>query len=153
MIFLKLLILVLAVLVLCFITACIYLHRRAQTSKLQNEFLSGTIPATLPDGFYRGSVNLKTSWQGKRFDRATNSGINVLADKEAFPFKTYLGPGNVDPQLQVIKIDYNVPQNPWYLRPILDEIVQTKPGHFLGKLQLRLLPGITVALGYFRLAK
>lgn len=151
MIVVKLLGLLLSSILVYFIGACIYLHRRTQTSGLQSDFLAGTIPLTLPDGLYQGTVNLKTSWLGKRFDRDNQTGINILQDRDAFPFKTSVGPGNVDPKLQVVKIDYNVPANPFYLRPIMDEIVETKSGHFLGKLQLRLLPGVSIALGYFTL--
>ena len=130
---------------------------QTQHSKAQASFLKGTSPNPTPNGFLHGSVGIKTSWLGKKFDAKSKTGINVLRQeqgrKELFPFKTYRGKGLIDTNLEVLKIDYNTSQNPWYIHFILDELVQQKPGIYLGKLHLRLLPGVSFALGFFTLTK
>jgi len=126
----------------------------SQRSPAQAEFTAGKVPDPLPDGFYAGSVDgLKTSWRGKKFNASSQSGINLFGNEEQYPFKTYVSRGASDRGLQTLKIDYNVAGNALWLRPILDEMVETSPGHYLGKVQLRLLPGWPFTLGYFRLQK
>jgi hypothetical protein len=138
------------------VTFCAYLHHRAQNSALQKSFLAGTIPSLLPDGLYTGTVGgTQTTWKGKKFNRAEQRGINVFQDDfsahEAYPFKTYVGTGAVDKQIQTVKIDYNLPENPLWLRVLLDEIVETTPGNFLGKLEIQIFPSMYITLGYFEL--
>ena len=68
-----------------------------------------------------------------------------------YPFRTEVGPGLADP-VQVMKIDYDIPENPLWLRSILDEIVQVGPNHYLGKVHLRFGP-MHATVGYFELRK
>ena len=125
------------------------------TSSQEKEFSAGTV-TTMPDGFYSGTViGPKVTWLGKRFDAARGTGINVFStgtntttDKYPFVFSKAQG---VHDTMQVIAIDYNLPENPWYQRPVLDEIVMTAPGQYLGKLQLRIIPGYPFALTFFGL--
>jgi hypothetical protein len=119
----------------------------------QAEFRAGTIPTDLPDGPYDGSSPSleRGSWHGKSFDRAKATGLNRVGDGEKYPFAMYFGRGLRDP-IKVITIDYNHPSNPWWLRLVTDEIVQTSPNHFLGKIQVRIL-GLTFSVGYFELKK
>lgn len=134
----------------------------------QKLFTSGTIPNPLPNGLYKGTVPGHTfSWLGKKFFAAGESasggnasegtGINLFKDgsatTEKYPFKTSLGLGLRDHSLNVLQIDYNIPANPFWLRPILDEIVEIAPGHYLGKLQVRFIPGFPFTLSYFELKK
>ncbi len=120
----------------------------------QKVFLSGKIPNPLPDGFYKGSLRkLKTSWQGKKFDAKNSTGINLISGKELYPFKTYIAKGLADKNLDVLKIDYDIPGNPFWLRFILDEIVETSPNHCLGKVHIKLIPGLPITLGFFQLEK
>lgn len=128
-------------------------------SKNQKLFLGGVVPNPAPDGLYRGSVSgPKVSWLGKRFSAATSRGINSFDDdtdgqREQYPFRTYVGKGLRDLGTDVFKIDYNVPENPWWLRTILDEIVEIDPGHYLGKVHVQLIPGYPFTLAYFELEK
>ncbi len=129
-----------------------------QTAPGQKLFLNGKIPAKAPDGTYHGSVkNLKTSWIGKAFNPKDASGINNFKEQggivKKYPFKTYVGRGIQDKGKDVLKIDYNIPGNPLWLRFILDEVVETKPNKLLGKLHIRILPGLAFSLGYFNLEK
>ena len=124
-----------------------------QYGDTQHEFLAGK--AVMPQGLWPGVLpGYTTSWQGKKFTGDT--GINVFSrdgkNVDVYPFKTYIARGAVDP-IDVVKIDYNTKGNPFWLRLILDEVVQVKPNEYLGKLQLRLVPGLPITLLYFRLER
>ena len=101
---------------------------------------------SLPNGFYKGSVGFKTSWEGKKFNAENSSGINLFDGQEKYPFKTY-------EEKDVLKIDYNLPENPFWVRLILDEIVEISKDKYLGTIKLRLIPGFPVTIGHFRLEK
>ncbi len=111
----------------------------------------------MPDGVYQGDIGRATSWVGKKFDAQTSSGINVFnengAKVEKYPFITSTNKGVVDKNLDVIKIDYNVPENPFWLRLIADEIVEIAPNEYSGKMFVKVIPGFPFALLYFRLKK
>jgi hypothetical protein len=131
-----------------------------QSAPEQKLFSGGKLPSTPPEGLYRGTVKgLDTSWIGKTFFSEKSGGINNFRVKDSmetvlkYPFKTYVGKGLVDRSIEVLKIDYDIPQNPFWLKFILDEIVETEPNKFLGKVHLRFMSGITFTLGYFTLEK
>jgi len=147
---------VLAVIVGTLVVALLYLQWR--TSRVshdarQTEFAGGTVPSPLPDGSYQGQVRGYTgSWIGKSFDLATGTGVNNFKDgHQLYPFKFYAGHGLSD-KIPVLKIDYNVPQNSWWVRHLVDEVVQTSPNHFLGKIHVH-IAGLTFSVGYFTLEK
>ncbi len=125
----------------------------------QKRFLAATAPAPAPDGSYAGTVaSPHVSWLGKKFNAADSSGINVFDTSngtkvERYPFATSSGKGLTDRDLNVLKIDYNVSANPFWLRPILDEIVQIGPDHYLGKMQARVIPGYPFTLAFFELTR
>lgn len=132
--------------------------RLTQRSPKQDEFLRGRVPRELPDGFYEGSADFDTrSWKGKTFNADEARGVNILEKDggrgEEFPFRLYTGPGIQDPEIEVLKIDYDIAGNPLWLRSILDEVVEVDDGTLLGKIHVRLVPGLPFSLGYFRLEK
>ena len=127
-------------------------------------FLPGdlvTMSLTRPsDAFVRWVSGHYMPWLGKKFDPNTNEGINILrpaarsqmkllwksyvpqvaadGNLEAFPFKTRVAPGALDPNVDVLKIDYDFDANPSFLiRHILDELVQIDEGLYLGKILYR----------------
>lgn len=128
----------------------------------QKTFLAGQVPNPLPDGSYHGTVpGYTVPWLGKKFNAADHSGINLFkngggdisaAPAEKYRFRTSMGPGLKDANVTVIKIDYDIPENPFWLRWILDEIVETAPGVYLGKMIVRFF-GTSFALIYFTLEK
>ncbi len=131
---------------------------KVQTAPGQKVFLAGNIPEKSPEGIYKGSVkNLTTKWIGKSFNAKDSSGINNFkeGDKivQKYPFKTYVGRGIQDRDKDVLKIDYNIPENPLWLRFILDEVVEIAPNKFLGKVHISFLSGLAFSLGYFTLEK
>ncbi len=110
-------------------------------------------------------------WRGKVFDAAQQSGCNLFtaASKplirpfdpavrddrsglvRAYPFRTGVGAGVIDRDRQVLKIDYDLPANPFGLiRRVLDELVELAPGYYLGKAHLR-VRGHWRTVAYFTL--
>ena len=149
-----------------------------ESSGRQKEFANGTLPFEPPHGFYRGVAHLpgdgQTPWLGKSFDPANRTGINVFTPRgasflkrltpsyklfqkntegntEAYFFKTSIGPGIKDPDLQVFKLDYDSPDNPFLVRLVLDEMVETAPDQFLGKVHVKVFPGYHATVGFFGL--
>ena len=133
-----------------------------RTWQIQNDerekiFLAGTVPNPVLDGLYYGAVPGHTvSWLGKKFYAAREKGINVFSDGkggevEQYPFVTSVGKGLHEKNLDVLKIDYDIPGNPVWLRLVVDEVVQVAPGWYLGKLEARMIPGYPFALTYFEL--
>ena len=146
-------IIILTIIIFLLISFVLLRSWQIQNNPNQKLFLNGKIPNPKPDELYKGTVNFKTSWQGKKFDASSSSGINLIDGKENYPFKTYVGKGVQDKNLDVYKIDYNIPTNAFWLRFILDEIVEISPNKFLGKVHLKLIPGLPFSLGFFRLEK
>ncbi|MDQ4145571.1 MAG: hypothetical protein M3198_17880 [Actinomycetota bacterium] len=112
------------------------------------------------DAVGRGIAELYMPWLGKSFTRDAGTGVNVftrqarvllkalwpsyvpereLSDRiEAFPLETRIGPGAVDPVVEVLKIDYDLEANPTFIvRSVLDELVQVDEGLYLGKVLYR----------------
>lgn len=101
-------------------------------------------------------------WKGKTFDPAKAEGQNVFSAKgrfvarllwpryrglarfgpgldTAFRFLTSAGESAAQKDLQVMRIDYDLPDNPaWPIRRVLDELVRVDEGLYLGRALLRL---------------
>jgi hypothetical protein len=91
-------------------------------------------------------------WLGKRFDAQAKNGTNSLSrlgllarpiakvrkagdHYEAFPMTNWVEKGKTDPGTDVLVIDYaSVPDNPWPVSHIRDELVQIVPHTYLGKM-------------------
>ncbi len=114
-------------------------------------------------------------WLGKSFDASAMGGVNVLHKSargplralwpsyeperevddrlEAFPFRTRVAPGEVDPAVDVLKIDYDFDANPQFIiRRILDELVDIDDGLYLGRVLFRTRDRF-VPIGFFSLAR
>lgn len=128
---------------------------RTKSSKYQQDFLKGKIPSSPLNGFYQGQVHTQTTWLGKVFDAKNQIGINRFKKgedtQELYQFKTYLGKGLTD-NISVVKLDYNLPTNPVYLRFVIDELVEVAPEKYIGKLNVKFGP-LAFALGFFQLEK
>jgi hypothetical protein len=113
-------------------------------------------------------------WQGKSFHAAANRGENRLIGSArwparllwprysmrgvsegllAFDFETYVEAGKVDPDREVLVIDYaKVDDNPRVvIKSIRDELVEIVPGAYLGKILYRTGEDRYRNLGYFAL--
>ena len=139
----------------------------------QGDFLTSTLFGPL-DSFGRFMARLWLPWRGKRFDAASSSGYNYLTPGgrrvgrivwpgyrdwhrvnpslyHALNFKTFTGPSLSDPNLTVLKLDYDLPENPGFLvRSVMDELVQVSHGYYLVKALLRINSKYRLA-GYFTL--
>lgn len=149
-------------------------------SAYHKQFIAGKIPENAPDGFYKGTAHIlfdkQTPWLGKSFDRSNRLGFNIFTpvgakilkitapfykrysvneegNTLAFYFQTRTEPGIKDKDLDVIKLDYDSTENPFRIRLILDEIVETAPQEYIGKIHLKVFPGFFCTIGYFSLRK
>lgn len=149
-----------------------------ERSPYQRQFAQGRVPAPLPQGFHPGVAHVlwdkQTPWLGKYFDRQQQLGHNIFTplgvrilkfaspfyrqfsrnedgNTRAYYFKTWVGKGKKDGALDVLKLDYAMPENPLFIRIILDELVEIAPQQYLGKIHVKLLPGFWISIGYFGL--
>jgi hypothetical protein len=114
-------------------------------------------------------------WKGKTFNTITHTGQNIFTRDSlllirlffpfyrgvveegfetyrAFRFRTWVGPGLLDPDRTVFKIDYDSPDNPGLtIRRVLDEVVQIGDGVYLGKAHLKWWWGRWQTVAYFLL--
>ncbi|HEX2090669.1 MAG TPA: hypothetical protein VHI54_12230 [Actinomycetota bacterium] len=113
-------------------------------------------------------------WQGKAFSPVASNGVNRLTtsarlplkalfpsytpeavtgnDLDAFTFRTSVGPGAIDRDINVFKVDYDFEPNPGLIRRVLDELVEAGPGSYLGKILFK-IRGEFRAIGFFSLRK
>lgn len=121
--------------------------------------------------------NVWMPWLGKTFDPARQSGDNIFT-KASYPlaryfnpfyrgfvpdrpysyrgfgFRTYVAPGLFDADLSVLKIDYNLRENPpLTVRRVLDELVQISDDLFLGKAHVRWWWGTWQTVAFFALTQ
>lgn len=146
---------VLPMILIFFILCGVVRTQLEEASPNQSLFTKGSV-TNLPDGFYKGHIDyIKVPWKGKKFDATAKTGINIFGENnsEKYPFTFYIGKGLRDTKKDVIKIDYTVKGNPFWMRFILDEITEYAPGKYIGKLHLRLVPFLPITLGYFYLEK
>jgi hypothetical protein len=109
----------------------------------------------------RSLLDLWLPWLGKRFDAAAATGENVFdmsayragerltpapyrawwpeddSSYRALRFRTSLAAGRLDPGVEALRIDYDLPENPPLLRRIVDELVAVQAGVYLGQAILR----------------
>lgn len=131
-----------------------YFNFKTDKSLEHSEFIKITQPSKIPDGKYNGSATINIgSWQGKNFNSTRREGINRFTNGEKYPFELSLSKSLRNKNKEVIKINYNLSANPLWLRLITDEIIQTSPNHYIGAIQVQILPGLPFTVGYFRLSK
>jgi hypothetical protein len=79
-------------------------------------------------------------WRGKSFrplDTKHGEGINrVLSDRlRVYRFETSIAKSRAG-DFDAIQLDYDLPTNPFFIRPIKDEIRELRPGLYLGQAYL-----------------
>ena len=151
-----------------------------ESSEAQQSFLKGGLPFEPPNGPYRGTPccldRKQDLWQGKSFDATNRVGIDVFTPRgasllkrlnpsyklfqkntegntEAYFFNTSTGLGIKDSEMKVFKLDYDLPENPFIVRLFLEEVVETAPEQFLGKVHIKVFPGYYATTGFFNLRK
>jgi hypothetical protein len=111
--------------------------------------------------FWWASLWARTSifpWLGKSFraegpDAARGTGINrVFTDRTRwFRFDTFIAPSRAG-EFDAFQLDYDNPDNPFFIRAIKDEVRELRPGLFLGQAYLKTKRRETLVL-YFGLEK
>jgi hypothetical protein len=106
------------------------------------------------DGLRRFAQAPYFPWGGKSFNSSSSqrgAGINrVRILGNVFRFETRVGPSQVDGKPCLI-LDYDLPQNPWFIRKIHDELRQVSPSLFLGPAMWKTRAGAKLVL-YFAIA-
>jgi hypothetical protein len=126
--------------------------------------------------FYQWLADLWMPWRGKTFDTSQQRGDNIftndsyflarlfnplyrgfLADSpetyRGFAFRTYTASGLFDADRTVLKIDYDLKENPALnVRRVLDELVQLDGSLYLGKAHVRWWWGQWQTVAFFTLA-
>ena len=126
--------------------------------------------------FYQWLLSVWMPWRGKTFDAAHRTGDNIFTNDSyllarlfnpfyrgfeedrpgtyrGFAFRTYIAPGLVDPDRQILKIDYDLKDNPALtVRRVLDELVQVDEDLYLGKAHVRWWWGAWQTVAFFTLA-
>jgi len=127
-----------------------------QFGSTHTKFLTGTLPDEFPNGYYSGTTKMPVpNWLGKNFYRESRQGINIWEKDEKrvekYKFHMLQSLGINDHNKHVIRIDYNHEENPFYIKPFMDEIVEVEPGLYLGKAHFRIHPNVGFTIGYFEL--
>lgn len=127
--------------------------------RYRGRYLAATVRRGL-DPVLDGLARLWLPWRGKAFDAAAGRGRNlftaaggaalrlafrdhqlerdVRGDVLAFPFRTGTGTSATVPGLRVLKLDYDLPDNPDRpVRKVLDELVRVGEGLYLGQALVR----------------
>jgi hypothetical protein len=93
--------------------------------------------AAVPRALARSS---RFPWRGKSFTPAgedRGEGVNrVISDRlRLFRFATFIGRSRAG-DFDAVQLDYDNPGNPFFIRPIKDEIRELRPGLYLGQAYL-----------------
>lgn len=135
--------------------------------------LTRLFPASIPEIVGALLLNIWLPWHGKFFYPQEQLGDNIMSSKlasfikflyrdfsvtkpadgkfHAFPFHTYAMPGLLDP-INVLQINYDLPQNPPVVRKIIDELVLVGDHEYLGKCYF-VNNNMPRLVAYFRLKK
>jgi hypothetical protein len=132
-------------------------------SSLDGRYRGKLVGLDIAPGFtqlFNGITSSWMPWLGKTFDAAKQTGENIFR-RDSYPlarffnpfyrgftlegtdtyrgfaFRTYTAPGLMDPDRTVLKIDYDLAENPSLtVRRVLDELVQVDRDTYLGKAHL-----------------
>lgn len=142
-----------------------------------NGFYKGTLllllPRTLPEHLAEYIRRIYVPWLGKCFYQTKHSGDNLLPEStrmvlrfypgkittgqkehggfHAFPFITSTAKG-ISGDKKVLRLNYNLPENPYRARGIIDELVAINDHLLLGKVYLSEKETFR-HLGFFQLNK
>jgi hypothetical protein len=151
---------------------------RAPDPSLDGRYAGELTALDIAPGLTRVFESLTNSWLpwlGKTFNASDQKGDNIftrdsyplarffnpfyrgfVADGpttyRGFAFRTYIAPGLVDKDRSVLKIDYDLKENPSLtVRRVLDELVQLSEDLYLGKAHVRWWWGGWQTVAYFTL--
>jgi hypothetical protein len=127
--------------------------------------------------FFQWLTSVWLPWRGKTFSYSQQRGENIFT-KDSYPlarlfnplyrgfvddrpetykgfaFHTFAAPGLVDLDRTILKIDYNLKENPSLtVRRVLDELVQVEDNLYLGKAHVRWWWGGWQTVAFFSLTR
>ncbi|MDP8960129.1 MAG: hypothetical protein M3N32_00620 [Actinomycetota bacterium] len=132
----------------------------ALDGRTSGQFLTTTLGGGF-DQLFQPLARIWMPWKGKIFDANRALGWNWFADSArgvirlffpnyegvsndrpgtftAFRFRTTPAPSQLLANVEVLRIDYDLPENPsWPVRQIVDELVRIGDGIYLGQALLR----------------
>ncbi|WP_394823347.1 hypothetical protein [Pendulispora albinea] len=120
---------------------------------LAARFVSRTPAGALLRGFAASSLFV---WDGKSFASRSDeegTGINrlqvpgALGRQKLFPFHTRFGNSGIDGQRAFV-LDYDLPENPIWIRKIHDEVREVSPGLFFGPAMWKGQSGLITVLWF-----
>lgn len=138
------------------------------------EFLTSNFNPIL-DSWLDAITQIWLPWQGKKFDANTNIGDNIFTNDGlllgrfiwpfynkyvpdtrgrslAFSFQTSVSPSLLEPDIEVLSLNFDLPDNPKFLiRDLVDQIVQIDDNLYLGKAILKHPDGGWFCAAYFTL--
>ncbi|MBE9207837.1 hypothetical protein IQ244_15170 [Nostoc sp. LEGE 06077] len=138
------------------------------------EFLTANFNPVL-DSWLDIITKMWLPWEGKTFDANTNTGDNIftndglllgrviwpfyngyVADNRgrtlAFKFQTSRDHCLLEPDIEVLRLNFNLPDNPQFLiRDLVDQLVQIDEDFYLGKAVLKHPDGGHFCAAYFTL--
>lgn len=150
----------------------------APNRPLQGRYTGELIALDIAPGLtqvFQGLLKLWMPWRGKTFDASQQRGENIFTKDSyllarlfnplypgfaddgpktyrGFAFQTYTAPGLFDQDRTVLKIDYDLKENPSLtVRRVLDELVELDQGLYLGKAHVRWWWGTWQTVAYFSL--
>ncbi len=148
-----LLVLVLVPIVIASIRSYITSH-----SPYQEVFLSGFLPSKALSGRYKGTILTSlgtTTWVGKEISAKDKGGINIFQTAtgtiKRYPFRLLEVSSVENSKKKIVRLDYGLPENPFWMRFVHDEMVETKPGIFLGKMFISVVRPLSFGVGFFQL--
>ena len=98
------------------------------------------------------SLEVRCDWLGCSIRAIAGFEAMALKPTAPFAFRTYLAPGLEDADRTVLKIDYDLPENPKLtVRRVLDELVQIGDGAYLGKAHVKWWWGRWQRVAFFAL--
>lgn len=133
-----------------------------KTPKQLDGFYRGSLDQVIDTNFVETLAKIAVSiflpWKGKWFNAKNNMGDNILPSflvpiirlkigdnykikkefggSHVFPFKTSIQKGLKD-NMRVLRLDYNIPQNPPIVRKVIDELVGVGKDSYLGKAHIK----------------
>ena len=156
----------------------LFRHGSAPIPFLNGRYVGELLALDIAPGltqFYGWLTNWWMPWLGKTFTSAQQSGDNIFTKDSywlarffnpfyrgfvadgpktyrGFAFRTYMAPGLADPDRTVLKIDYDLDDNPALtVRRVLDELVQLDEHLYLGKAHVHWWWGGWQMVAYFSL--